>query len=66
MDNLSDEEMARQLLETVRHGKEKLNREKVRRDAVQLACNGGCWSGAARARAIFARSCRASQLWRPK
>lgn len=36
MDNLSDEEVTRQLLETVRRGKEKLNREKVRRDAVQL------------------------------
>jgi CheY-like chemotaxis protein len=36
MDGLSDEEVARQLVETVRHGREKLNREKVRRDAVQL------------------------------
>jgi len=36
LDGLSEEEMARQLMETVRHGKEKLNREKVRRDAVQL------------------------------
>jgi CheY-like chemotaxis protein len=36
MDGLSDDEVARQLVETIQHGKEKLNREKVRRDAVQL------------------------------
>ena len=36
MDDLSDDEVGRQLVETVQHGKEKLNREKVRRDAVQL------------------------------
>ena len=36
MEGFSDEEAARHLLETVQHGKEKLNREKVRRDAVQL------------------------------
>jgi CheY-like chemotaxis protein len=35
-ESLSDEEMARQLLESVQQGKEKLNLEKVRRDAVQL------------------------------
>lgn len=36
MEGFSDEEAARHLLETVQHGKEKLNREKMRRDAVQL------------------------------
>jgi CheY-like chemotaxis protein len=36
LDNLTDDEMARQMLESVQQGKEKLNLEKVRRDAVQL------------------------------
>jgi DNA-binding response OmpR family regulator len=36
LDHLSEEEIARQMAETVQQGKEKLNIEKVRRDAVQL------------------------------
>jgi CheY-like chemotaxis protein len=36
MEHLAEEEVARQMLESVQQGKEKLDLEKVRRDAVQL------------------------------
>jgi response regulator RpfG family c-di-GMP phosphodiesterase len=36
LESLTDDEMARQMSESVQQGKEKLNLEKVRRDAVQL------------------------------